>query len=231
MQHVLRVANYLINGGIAIFSLYNLTMRKTTLFILTLFLLSLNACKPKTLPMSGNEIGVAVAGTLAALPQPTLQPTYTPYPTVTPHAPPLEGLFCEYQFCIGHPPDIAFFDAQKAENPSAYSAGMLASYRPDLFALVIWQLNYGTDDPQFMLELTMQEGIDERSGNLDVNLLGDLTTFYSTIKTSASEKLPTGGVAAWVCGDRAFGWKVYTPTEEIAQQLFQDAISKFRCAE
>ncbi len=204
-------------------------MRKIIFILLILFLLPLSACKPKTSLLPENEIGIAVAGTLAALPQPTIQPTYTPYPTLTPHALSLEGLFCEYQFCIGHPPDIAFFDAQKAEAPSVYSEGMLASYRPDIFALVIWQLNYGTDDPQFMLELIMQEGIDERSGNLDVNLLGDLTTFYSAINTSASEKLPTGGVAAWVCGDRAFGWKVYAPSEEIAQKLFQEAMSKFRC--
>jgi len=96
---------------------------------------------------------VAIAGTLAALPQPTIQPTYTPYPTVTPHAPALQGLFCEYQFCIGHSSDIALFDVRKAENPSTYSEGILASYRPDLFTLVVWQLNHGTDDPQFMLEL------------------------------------------------------------------------------
>ncbi|MBT3321935.1 MAG: hypothetical protein HN392_06580 [Anaerolineae bacterium] len=206
-------------------------MRKTTLFLLPLLILSLSACKPESSTAPKNEIGLAVAGTLAALPQPTIQPTYTPYPTITPHTSTLNGLFCEYEFCIGHPANLAFFDAQQAENPSVYSEGMLASYRPDLFSLVIWQLNHETDDPQFMLELIMQEGLDERRGTLDVNLLGDLITFYSIIDTSASEILPTGSIAAWICGDRAFGWKVYTPTEEIAQQLFEEAIKKFRCQE
>ena len=204
-------------------------MRKTLFLLLIFSLLLLSACKPKPSAPSSAEIGIAVAGTLAALPQPTIQPTYTPFPTVTPHTPLLEGLFCEYQFCIGHPINTALFDAQKAEDPSEYTAGMLASYRPDLFTLVIWQLNHGTDDPQFMLDLIMQDGVDERRGTLDVNLLGELTTFYSAINTSASDKLPTGGVGAWVCGDRAFGWKVYTSTEEIAYQLFEEATSKFRC--
>ena len=201
-------------------------MQKKSLLFPLLILLVLSACKPK---QNNTDIGVAVAGTLAALPQPTIYPTYTPYPTVTPHAPPLEGLFCEYQFCIGHPRDIALFDAREAENPSTYSEGMLASYRPDLFTLVVWQLNYGSDDPQFMLDLVMADGVDTRRGTLDVNLLGDLTTFYTALNATASDVLPAGGAGAWVCGDRAFGWKVYTSSEEIAQQLFKNAIEKFRC--
>lgn len=201
-------------------------MRKKSLLLTFLLLLILSACKPK--PNTG-DIGAAVAGTLAALPQPTARPTYTPYPTVTPHTPPLEGLFCEYQFCIGHPPDIALFDARPKENPSSYSEGMLASYRPDLFAIVVWQLNYGTDDPQFMLDLVMEDGLDIRRGTLDVNMLGDLTTFYTALSATATEVLPAGGAAAWICGDRAFGWKVYAASEEIAQQLFKDAMEKFRC--
>ncbi|HIE24478.1 MAG TPA: hypothetical protein EYP74_00595 [Anaerolineales bacterium] len=204
-------------------------MRKTTLLLLIFLIPLASACSFKTSQSSGNEIGIAVAGTLAALPPATIQPTYTPYPTVTPYTASLKGLFCEYHFCVGHPPDIALFDARKPETPSVYSEGMLASYRPDFFMLLIWQLNYGTDDPQFALELVLEDGIDKRIGTLDVNLEGELTTFYSPISTTASGKLPAGGVGAWICGDRVFGWKVYTATEEIAYQLFEEAISKFRC--
>ncbi len=201
-------------------------MRKKTLLFSLLLLLTLGACKPK---QNNSDIGAAVAGTLAALPQATAQPTYTPYPTVTPRTPLLKGLFCEYQFCIGHPPDIALFDARPKENPSSYSEGMLASYRPDLFTMIVWQLNYGTDDPQFMLDLVMEDGLDTRRGTLDVNLLGNLTTFYTALNTTATEVLPSGGAAAWICGDRAFGWKVYAPSEEIAQKLFNEAMENFRC--
>ncbi len=203
-------------------------MRRIIFLFLALLTLT-SACKPQTSSSANSTIGIAVSGTLAALPQPTMQPTYTPYPTLTPHIYTLQGLFCEYQFCIGHPSNIALFDVRKAENPSVYSEGMLASYRPDLFTLFVWQLNHGSDDPQFMLELVMEDGLDTRRGTLDVNLLGDLTTFYTTINTTATEVLPAGGAAAWVCGDRAFGWKVYAPSEEIAQQLFEEAMSKFRC--
>jgi hypothetical protein len=197
----------------------------TILFIVLLVLLS--GCRPKTSFSEDNAISAAVASTLAALPQPTAQPTHTPYPTFTPDAPALEGLFCEYEFCIGHPPKTAFFDARDAKDPSVYSEGMLASYRPDLFSLLIWQPNNGTDDPQFMLAIVMEEGLDTRRGNLDVNLLGDLTTFYSPITNTTS--IPSGGVAAWICGDRAFAWKIYAPTEEIAQLIFDESMSKFRC--
>ena len=203
-------------------------MRKIILPLLLLAFL-LGACKPKTSLSPEAQISIAVSGTLTALPQPIILPTYTPYPTLAPQVLELQGLFCEYKFCIGHPQDSAFFDARQAENPSAYSEGMLASYRPDLFTLVVWQLNRGTDDPQFMLDLVMEDGLDERRGTLDVNLLGNLTTFYSAISSNAAEKLHVGGAAAWMCGDRAFGWKVYTASEEIAQQLFQEAMSKFRC--
>jgi len=197
--------------------------------LLLLLALSLSACKPKTSPDS--EIERAVIGTLAAMPQPTIRPTYTPYPTPTAQIPMLDGLFCEYQFCIGHPPSLALFDTHSAENPSTYTEGILASYRADLFILLAWQPNYGSDDPQFMLNLVLDEGVDTRRGTLDVSLHGDLTTFYTAISTSASEVLPAGGAAAWICGDRAFGWKIYAPTEEIAKQVFLDSIEKFRCQE
>ncbi len=194
---------------------------------LLLFSILWAACKPKTAPES--EIERAVVGTLAAMPQPTLRPTYTPYPTPTAQIPLLDGLFCEYRFCIGHPPNLALFDTHSAENPSTYAEGILASYRADLFILLAWQPNYGSDDPQFMLNLVLDDATDTRRGTLDVSLLGDLTAFYTAIGTSASEVLPAGGAAAWVCGDRAFGWKIYAPTEEIAKQVFLDAIEKFRC--
>ncbi len=203
-------------------------MIKKLLPILLLLTLSLSACKPK-MPASA-DISSAVAATLAAFPQPTPQPTFTPYPTITPHAPALEGLFCEYKFCIGHPASIALFDTRDIKNPSIYNEGMLAAYSPDFFNLVIWQPNNGLDDPQFMLEIILEEGLDTRDGNLDVNLLGDLSTFYSPITTSASEVLPVGGVAVWMCGDRAFAWKAYTPTQEIAKNLFDNAMKKFQCA-
>ena len=45
---------------------------------LALLLLILSACRPKTPISSQNAISAAIASTLAALPQPTIQPTYTP---------------------------------------------------------------------------------------------------------------------------------------------------------
>lgn len=206
-------------------------MFKKTLLTLTLLALSLTACRPKTTASEQSQINAAVVGTLAAQPKPTAHPTCTPYPTPTPQTLELRGLFCEYQFCIGHPAELALFDARDPKAPSNYSEGMLAAYRADHFMLVIWQLRQGVDDPQFMINNILQDGVDSRRGNLDVSLVGELTTFYSTISNTASEALPSGAVAAWICGDRAFGWKVYTENEDTARLLFEESISKFRCVE
>ncbi|MCF6278076.1 MAG: hypothetical protein L3J16_04915 [Anaerolineales bacterium] len=205
-------------------------MQKKYFVLPSLLVLVLSACKPKT-PLIDESIANAVAATIAAQPVATTAPTQTPYPTLTPQVLDLSRIFCEYQFCIGHPEGIALFDVRQAENPSSYGEGMLASYRPDLFILLIWQLNNGSADPQFMLELVMDDNLDMRGGTLDVSLLGDLTVFYVPISTNATEVLPYGGAAAWTCGDRAFGWKIYTPQADMAQSLFTEAMREFRCNE
>jgi len=206
-------------------------MFKKTFLGIFLLTLILTACKPKPSPSVESAINAAVVSTLAAQTQATPYPTYTPYPSPTPYTPKLRGLFCEYQFCVGHPVELALFDARDPKSPSSYSEGMLAAYRADHFMLVIWQLHQGADDPQFMIENIMQDDVDSRRGNLDVSLIGDLTTFYSPITNTASEVLPSGGVAAWLCGDRAFGWKVYTENENNARLLFEESIEKFQCIE
>jgi hypothetical protein len=52
---------------------------------------------------------------------------------------------------------------------------------------------------------------------------------YVPIATIISPNLPFGGAASWVCGDRVFAWKVYTPDSAQAESLFQEAIGRFRC--
>ena len=81
----------------------------------------------------------------------------------------LVGLFCEYQFCVGHPVDMAFFDVSAQNNtaaPSTYSQGLLASYNGNLFIQMVWQLAPGSADPQFMLDLILDE-VDIRVGSPD----------------------------------------------------------------
>ena len=201
-------------------------MLKKLLPLLLITFSLLYACAPKT-PSPGMSVDEAVSAFLTSQPQPTIQPTYTPYPTFTPAVPALTGLFCEYQFCIGHPADTVLFDVRDAQSPSLYNDGMLAGYRVDYFNLVVWQPTNGSEDPQFMLDIVLDANVDTRVGTLDVSLIGDLTTFYTPISNSSA--IPSGGAAAWICGSRAFGWKVYAETEELAYNFFQEAISKFRC--
>ena len=71
-----------------------------------------------------------IVATLSAISTPTSVPTPTLYPSPTPMD--LKGLFCEYQFCIGHPIDMAFYDVSAVTSnqgsPSTYQTGLMASY-------------------------------------------------------------------------------------------------------
>src|SRR5574341_218883 len=83
-----------------------------------------------------------------------------------------------------------------------------------LFIEVLWQDAPGVSDPQFMIELILDDRVDTRSGDLNPLLIGDLNVLYVPIATSATPLLPYGGAAAWTCGGRAFAWKAYTRSEE-----------------
>ena len=202
--------------------------KKFHIFILILFLILLAACTPKT--DSIKQVNQAVAATIAAIPTYTPYPAPTAFPTPTPMT--LTGLFCEYQFCVAHTPDIAFFDVSAQRNPSApssYAQGLLAGFNSNLFVEMLWQHAPGTSDPKFMLDLILEDGLDERFGEMDVLLIRNMNVMYTAITTTATEMLPFGGAAAWTCGDRVFAWKTYTPQEDLASALFQEAINRFRC--
>ena len=201
-------------------------MRSHLLLIILLFILT--ACGRRTDPNS--QINQAVAATLSAIPTLTPMPIPTPYPTPT--AFDLKGLFCEYQFCIGHPIDMAFFDVsaqQNAGSPSSYSNGILASYNANLFIQVMWQVSPGTADPQFMLDLILTKGADTPLGTPEVKLVRDMNVVYTAINTTATTVLPHGGAAAWTCGERVFAWKAYTPDETSPPGLFESALARFTC--
>lgn len=206
-------------------ALYNRRMRYRILLIAGLIL---TACTPKADP--NIQVQVAVRETLAAIPTNTPQPISTPYPTPTPFD--LKGLFCEYQFCVGHPVDMSFFDVSAQKNPaspSSYSQGLIAAFNVSLFIQMIWQLAPGTADPQFMLDLILDDEVDTRVGSLDVKLIRDMNVIYVPITSSATSVLPFGAAGAWICGERAFAWKVYSPQAENTQALFDQAIERFQC--
>jgi len=192
-----------------------------------LLLIILSACAPKSDPTL--QINQAVAATITAMPVPTSIPISTPLPTPTPFD--LKGLFCEYQFCIGHPVDMAFFDVSAKNNtaaPSTYSQGLVATFSGNLFIQMIWQLSPGSADPQFMLDLILDD-VDTRAGDLNVRLIRNMNVIYVPITSTATPVLPFGGVGAWICGDRAFAWKIYSPDANNGLELFDSAFERFRC--
>lgn len=200
-------------------------------FLFLILLLIVTACGRRTQDPN-ILIDQAVAATLAAMPRPTSPPVSIPTIFPTPTAFDLRGLFCEYQFCVGHPYDMAFYDVSAQQNagaPSSYAQGLLASYNANLLIQMIWQISPGTADPQFLLELILEDGIDTRVGNPEVKLIRDMNVIYTPITSTATPILPFGGAAAWTCGDRVFAWKVYTPDEGSPPGLFETSFARFNC--
>lgn len=204
-------------------------MRRQVGLILTA--LSLAACGPAR-PSVDQQIQLAVQQTIAAIPTTTPAAIPSPLPPATEAL--LTGLFCEYQFCIGHPAGMAFFDVIAKQNPSAPTAsvfddGILAANNSSLFLEVMWQSAPNGSDGQFMLDLVMDKQVDSRSGDPQPILLRNLNVFFVPIATTATAVLPYGGAAAWSCGGRAFAWKAYTTQPDMAKSLLMDALQVFRC--
>ena len=200
-------------------------------FSLILFLLA--SCAPKTVTPDPNFlINQGVAATLAAMP--TVAPVIRPTPYPTPTAFSLVGIYCEYQFCIGHPTGMAFYDHLATLNvrtPSAYNNGYLASYQvPNLLINLIWLQAPGTSDPKFLLDTIMDTQSDTATGSLEVKLIHNMNVIYTPITTTISE-FPTGSAGAWTCGDRVFAWKVYTAQSETAAPIFEEALARFTCGQ
>lgn len=205
------------------------TKRKFFSAISLVIALLLAACSPQSpTPSPEIQIQAAVAATLAAIPSATPYPIPTLAPTPTPYS--LEGVFCEYGFCIGHPQDFSLMDQGATRVPpvaSNYGYGILFGYSQSLFIQMAWTTSGPSFDPQTMMHLILEEN-EALQGNLDAQLMGDLNVFYQPIST-VTASLPFGGIAAWQCGGRDFVWKVYLPQDGLAPGMLQQAIEKFRC--
>lgn len=205
-------------------------MRRVLSWTLTLPLLSallFGGCRAKQQPDLAQEIANAVVGTLSAIPTPTLAPTITPHPT-----PALSGLFCEYQFCIGHPADVPLFDAKRETNAaefSTYGGGRLAGYRDDLFIIVAWVTSSGPWDPGGTMKVLQDEFGSPANGDYRIDLLGDLNVSFQPVAPPANSVF-TGGLSAnWRCADRDFVWMAFSTHEGAPATLLTEALAKFRC--
>jgi len=206
------------------------SMRRILLWGLALPLLSalmLSGCRPKQQPDLAKEITNAVVGTLSAMPTPTVLPPLTPFPTQS-----LSGLFCEYEFCVGHPSDLPLFDAKRDTNAaeiSAYGAGRVAGYREDLFVVLAWVSSTGPWDPGGMMKVLQDEFGAPANGDYKIDLLGDLNVGYQPVAPPSSSIFTSGLSAAWRCGDRDFAWMAFATKDGEAPTLLTDALAKFRC--
>jgi hypothetical protein len=200
-----------------------------TLIGIPLAVALLVGCKPKqqATPDLSGLINSAVQATIAAMPQATAAPLPTTASTAD-----LSGLFCEYEFCIGHPSDVPLFDAKRESNVaefSTYGAGRVAGYRQDLFVLAAWVGSSGAWDPGGLMKTMQAEFGVSPTGDYKIDLIQQLNVAYQPI-TPPGNSVFTGGLsAAWRCGDRDFIWMAFTTTENQANAILSDALAKFRC--
>lgn len=205
-------------------------MRYYSLLLILVFIVT--ACGRRTpTPDPNAQVEQAIIATLSAIPPPTSRPLSTPLPSPTPFD--LNGLFCEYQFCIGHPSDMALYDVSAVTSnqgsPSTYQTGLMAAYSGSLVIQLMWQFAPGSADPTFLLNLIVEDGLDTPVGTQEIKLVRDMNVIYTRITSNVSPLLPFGAAAAWTCGDRVFAWKVYTPDEASAATLFENALARFTC--
>jgi hypothetical protein len=189
----------------------------------------LSSCSAKPTPSPQAQIEAAVAATLANIPTYTPYPLPTEVPTPTPFS--LDGVFCEYSFCLGHPADVYLLDDGARRNPpvpSGYTSGVLFGYTQSLFLQFTWRVSDPNFDAQSAMRLVLEES-EQFQGNFDVQLFGDLNVYYQPI-TTVTTVLPYGAIATWQCGGRDFMWKVYTPQDGMAPGLLKQALEKFRCS-
>jgi len=204
-----------------------LFINKILLWLITVLMLTAcQAAAPTPSPQA--QIEAAVAATLAAIPTATLKPIPTQAPTPTLIS--LEGVFCEYGFCIGHPQDFYLLDqgaTRQPPQPGTYGYGILFGYSQSLFIQIAWSTSNPNFDPQTTMHLILEE-TEALQGALEAQLVRDLNVYYQPIST-VTKALPFGGIAAWQCGGRDFVWKVYTPQDGMAQTLLKQALERFRC--
>ena len=208
-------------------------MKRIAISVLATILLAsllLGSCRPKpqAQPDLSALINSAVAATVAALPQPTA----VTLPTAPPTDDGLSGLFCEYEFCIGHPTDVPLFDAKRENNAAEFSgrgAGRLAGYRQDLFTIVGWVGSAGAWDPSGMMKVVQDEFGVTATGDYKIDLIQRLNVAYQPVTAPANSVFTGGLSAAWRCGDRDFIWMTFTTAENQATALLSDALAKFRC--
>src|SRR5512133_2051905 len=140
-------------------------------------LLALSACGQTPTVSPEAQIRAAVAATLASIPSATPYPKPTAVPTVTPYS--LEGIFCEYGFCIGHPQDFYLIDQGATRQPpiaNTYGYGILFGYSQTLFIQVAWTTSGPSLDPQLTMKYILEEK-ETLQGSLDAQLLGKLNIY------------------------------------------------------
>lgn len=201
--------------------------QKQAILYFCLAILLLSACGPSQQEIN-DQIAFSVVATISAIPSSTPFPTPTPYPTLKPQLPDLTDLFCEYEFCIGHPPGAYLVDLDAPDEWSSHRSGGVIGFEDEIM-FVYWitssEANWNpTNEVDELLggdEVAQSDFVEET--------MGDFTVIYQTYSDPSSNVAPYGVNAAWYCGNRGFTALIEAKREERALELLRASISSFIC--
>jgi len=173
--------------------------------------------------------------TYTPYPEPTAYPTFTPYPTHTPYPSQIldiSNLFCEYDFCIGHPATLYLTDPSgidQVDEWNIYGFGILVGVN-DILMILEWDASTEAEwDAKFEIEDMLADGEVIR-GDVNEETVGDfMVTYVEYEHMDPSTMRPYGVAAAWFCGNRGFLLDISTQREGKAMDLAKQSIERFTC--
>lgn len=227
-------------------------MKRNRFLMFCLFLMVVMAGCTVSEEELANQVAVSVAETAAAIPTvtpyPTLTPfpplsTATPYPTLTPFPEPtayptftpfptrnLADLFCEYDFCIGHPTEAYLVDMDAPDEWSSYKAGSVFGIEDDTVMGVSWEIQ---TEARWDIEAEVLDFIGENQaiqGEVVQETIGDTLIAYASFNDlDPNEKRPYRLAAAWYCGNRGFVAMFVSDKDGFVIDLMRQALESFMC--
>lgn len=171
------------------------------------------------------------------LPTATPYPTLTPYPTPTAISTNLEGLYCNFDFCIGYPqdpiaaiPDYArsFID-EIVGDLNTFEEGGYSWLTNDVLIFMNWYVQR-TDSPKEHVENALDDPDYTDVGVVTEATINNLEVAYAPYQATDST-VPYRLFTVWRCGDRLFSYSIRSEEDVDLMPLLEKALNRFTCSE
>ena len=173
--------------------------------------------------------------TFTPLPTSTPFPTFTPLPTSTPVTTDLDGLYCNFGFCVGYPqePNVAipnyatdFLDEIVGELNTVEEGGYVW-LTDDVLVFLHWYVRSGS--PKDRVENALDDPDYTDVGEVIETTINDIEVAYAPYQAVESV-VPYRLFSVWRCGDRLFYYSIRSEEDIDLTPVLESAISSFVCS-